>query len=142
MDTTSLTVPIETARHVLWRYDRTGGTEPGPFTKHLMAAIAHADVRHRAILREAFPELSEALRIAHSDEDGLAKLQDIARGAANWPLRGGHDEACAYAGGISPNCTCNKWPIRCTRCKDEDGPFTDDRLCEACARPMPLDGVA
>lgn len=33
-------------------------------------------------------------------------------------------------------------PIRCTRCQGEDGPFTDDRLCEACARPMPLDGVA
>lgn len=33
-------------------------------------------------------------------------------------------------------------PIRCTRCKGEDGPFTDEKLCEACARPMPLDGVA
>jgi hypothetical protein len=33
-------------------------------------------------------------------------------------------------------------PIRCTRCRDEDGPFTDERLCEPCARPMPLDGVA
>lgn len=32
--------------------------------------------------------------------------------------------------------------IRCTRCQDVDGPFTDDGLCEACARPMPLDGVA
>jgi hypothetical protein len=33
-------------------------------------------------------------------------------------------------------------PIRCTRCQGDDGPFTDDGLCEACARPMPLDGVA
>lgn len=33
-------------------------------------------------------------------------------------------------------------PIRCTRCKQDDGPFTDASLCEACARPMPLDGVA
>ncbi|MFF9240053.1 hypothetical protein ACF1AL_14635 [Streptomyces sp. NPDC014801] len=32
--------------------------------------------------------------------------------------------------------------IRCTRCSDEDGPFTEDGLCEPCARPMPLDGVA
>ena len=32
--------------------------------------------------------------------------------------------------------------IRCTRCKQDDGPFTDDGLCEACARPVPLDGVA
>ena len=115
MDTTSLTIPIETARHVLWRYDRTGGTQPGTFTQHLMAAIESADMRHRAILREAFPEMSEALRLARYDEDGLAKLQTIARQPA---------------------------PIRCTRCKDEDGPFTDAQLCEPCARPMPLDGVA
>lgn len=33
-------------------------------------------------------------------------------------------------------------PIRCSRCHDEDGPFTDDGLCEACARPMPLEWVA
>jgi hypothetical protein len=33
-------------------------------------------------------------------------------------------------------------PIRCSRCRGEDGPFTDEQLCEACARPMPLDGVA
>jgi len=31
---------------------------------------------------------------------------------------------------------------RCTRCKQDDGPFTDGGLCEACDRPMPLDGVA
>lgn len=31
---------------------------------------------------------------------------------------------------------------RCTRCKQDDGPFTPAGLCEACARPMPLDGVA
>ncbi|MFE4857295.1 hypothetical protein [Streptomyces sp. NPDC056670] len=32
-------------------------------------------------------------------------------------------------------------PIRCSRCKGEDGPFTDDALCEPCARPMPLAGA-
>jgi hypothetical protein len=31
---------------------------------------------------------------------------------------------------------------RCTRCKQNDGPFVPSGLCEACARPMPLDGVA
>lgn len=30
----------------------------------------------------------------------------------------------------------------CTRCKNDDGPNTESGLCEACARPMPLDGVA
>jgi hypothetical protein len=114
VSTSSITICTETARHVLWRYDRTGGTQPGPFTSHLMAAIERADHRNRAILREAYPELSEAIRIARDDEDGLAKLQAIAADT----------------------------PIRCNRCRDEDGPFTDEQLCEACARPMPLDGVA
>lgn len=31
---------------------------------------------------------------------------------------------------------------RCTRCKNDDGPNTAAGLCEACARPMPLDGHA
>jgi hypothetical protein len=31
---------------------------------------------------------------------------------------------------------------RCTRCKQNDGPFTPAGLCEPCARPMPLGGVA
>jgi hypothetical protein len=31
---------------------------------------------------------------------------------------------------------------RCTRCKQDDGPNTPTGLCEPCARPMPLDGVA
>lgn len=33
-------------------------------------------------------------------------------------------------------------PLRCTRCRDEDGPFTADGLCEPCAAPMPLEDVA
>lgn len=31
---------------------------------------------------------------------------------------------------------------RCTRCKNDDGPIADGNLCEPCAAPMPLDGVA
>jgi hypothetical protein len=31
---------------------------------------------------------------------------------------------------------------RCPRCKHDDGPNTATGLCEPCARPMPLDGVA
>jgi hypothetical protein len=31
---------------------------------------------------------------------------------------------------------------RCLRCKKDDGPNTPAGLCEPCARPMPLDGVA
>jgi len=35
-----------------------------------------------------------------------------------------------------------KTALHCTRCWDVDGPFTPSGLCEPCARPMPLDGVA
>lgn len=111
MSTSSPTITRETARHVLWRYDRKGGAQPGTFTQNLMAAIESADVRNRAILRDAYPELSEALHLARYDEQGLAKLQAAAA-------------------------------IRCTRCRNEDGPFTPADLCEPCAQPMPLDGVA
>ncbi|GGW83246.1 hypothetical protein [Streptomyces griseoloalbus] len=31
---------------------------------------------------------------------------------------------------------------RCTRCKQDDGPLTPSGMCEPCAAPMPLDGVA
>jgi hypothetical protein len=114
VNTDSLIITTETARHVLWRYDRIGGAQPGGFTQSLMAAIESADVRNRAILREAYPEMSYALHLARYDEEGLAKLQLIACGKA----------------------------LRCTRCQGDDGPFTGSGLCEACARPMPLDGVA
>jgi hypothetical protein len=78
MSTTSPTIPTETARHVLWRYDRRGGAQPGSFTQHLMAAIEAADFTNRAILRDAYPALSEALHLARYDEEGLAKLQAAA----------------------------------------------------------------
>jgi hypothetical protein len=59
-----------------------------------------------------------------------------------FPPRGGHKNLCAYAAGISSNCTCDRPTLRCNRCGDTDGPFTPEDLCEPCARPMPLDGVA
>lgn len=31
--------------------------------------------------------------------------------------------------------------MRCTRCKQDDGPITPSGRCEPCARPMPLDGA-
>jgi hypothetical protein len=105
MSTTSPTIPAETARHVLWRYDRQGGAQPGSFTQHLMAAIESADVVHRAILRDAYPVLSEALHLARYDEEGLAKLQRIATGQA---------------------------PLGC-KCGDTVGPFDLQGRCETCA---------
>ncbi|GGV46196.1 hypothetical protein [Streptomyces spectabilis] len=106
MSTTNPIIPAGTARHVLWRYDRRGGAEPGSFTKHLMAAIDAADVTNRAILRTAYPALSEALHLARYDEEGLAKLHRIATGQA---------------------------PLACP-CGDTAGPFTRDGRCETCAK--------
>jgi hypothetical protein len=114
MDTTSLTIPAETARHVLWTFACGGGYQPGSFTQKLLELLAAADVVNTARLAVAFPAEAEAVRMAQNDRDGIAKLTAIATGQ----------------------------PILCTRCKDEDGPFTPDGLCEPCARPMPLDGVA
>jgi hypothetical protein len=110
----SPTIPPETARHVLWTFACDGGYQPGSFTQKLLELLAAADVVNTARLAAAFPAEAEAVRMAKNDRDGIAKLTAIATGQ----------------------------PIRCQRCPDVDGPFTEAGLCEPCARPMPLDGVA
>ena len=114
MDRSSPTIASETIRHVLWHYGAEGGYQPGSFTQRLMEAIAAADVVHTARLRTAYPELVDAMVLASNSRGGIAQMQ--------------------AAVGVAP--------LRCIRCKQDDGPFTDAGLCEPCARPMPLDGVA
>ena len=116
MSLNSPTISAETARHVLWHYGAEGGYQPGNFTQRLMQTVDAADVVHTARLRVMYPELVDAMNLAAHQEDGIAQLQ--------------------AAAGVTPSV------IRCTRCADEDGPFTPAGLCEACARPMPLEGVA
>ncbi|MFB7162285.1 hypothetical protein [Streptomyces sp. NPDC056242] len=70
----------DTARHVLWMYDRVGGAQPGSCTEHLIRAIQSADVLHGAKLRQVFPELSAAIHLARYDEEGISKLQALAAG--------------------------------------------------------------
>jgi hypothetical protein len=82
MSTTEPTVTRETAGHVLWYFEQPGGMRPGAFTQHLIAAIESADRKNEAILKEAYPELSAAVDLARHDEDGIAKLQQIARGVS------------------------------------------------------------
>jgi len=115
MSTSSPTFAAETARHVLWHYGAEGGYQPGSFTQKLMAAIDAADIVHRARLRAAYPELVDAMNHAASREDGIRQLQQ----------------------GIGVTVA----PLRC-QCGDEDGPFTEDGLCEACERATVVDGVA
>jgi hypothetical protein len=114
MSLSSPTISAETARHVLWHYGQTGGYQPGNFTTRLMETIDAADMVNVEILRSAYPELVTAMLAAKLDPAGIARLKKAAA-------------------------------LACVRCGDEDGPFAGaprQPLCEACARPMPLDGVA
>lgn len=115
MDTSSPTISRETAAHVLSHFGR-GGYPAGDWTESLISVIVRADRTNGAKLSLAFPDYGAAIDLAKNHEAGIAILQAIARGE-------------------TPT-------IRCTRCRNEDGPFTDAGLCEPCARPMPLDGVA
>lgn len=114
MSTNSPTIPPQTARHVLWFFGADGGTQPGNFTMQLLRLIGYARHDDHAKLAALYPAEAQAMRIGQLDSDGIKTLQAVAEGIA------------AY----------------CSRCWTSDGPFTDDGLCEACARPMPLDGVA
>lgn len=114
MSTNSPTIPPETARHVLWFFGAEGGAEPGNFTLQLLRLIGYADYDNRNKLATLYPAEALAVQIAQLDADGMKTLQAVAAGIS------------AY----------------CSRCWTSDGPFTDKGLCEACARPMPLDGVA
>jgi hypothetical protein len=89
-----------------------GGYPAGDWTESLISLIDRADMVHRAKLTAAFPDYGAAIALAKYDETGIDQLAEIAT------------------------------RIRCTRCQDVDGPFTQTGLCEPCARPMPLDGVA
>lgn len=80
MDTNSTTIPLETARHVLWVFGREGGYRPGSFTQRLIELLAHADNINLAKLAQAFPAEAAAVSIAQYDEQGIAKLHAIAVG--------------------------------------------------------------
>ncbi|NED75312.1 hypothetical protein G3I51_23915 [Streptomyces sp. SID9944] len=110
----SPTITAEIAAHVLSHFGR-GGYPAGDWTESLITLIDRADMTNRARLTNAFPEYGAAIMLAKYAEDGINTLHAIARGGQ---------------------------AIRCTRCRDEDGPFTPDGRCEPCARPIPLGGAA
>ena len=115
MSTKRPSIPAEVAAHVLSHFGR-GGYPAGDWTESLISLIDRADMVNRAKLATTFPDYGDAVLLAKYDENGIAVLQAI----ADIPVA----------------------KLRCLRCRDEDGPFTDEQLCEACDRPMPLDGVA
>lgn len=114
MSPSSPTISREVAAHVLSHFGRPGGYPAGDWTESLISLIDRADMTHRARLCGAFPDYGAAITLAKYDENGIATLQ-------------------AIAGGIM---------LRCTRCRDEDGPFTTAGLCEDCEKSTRLGGVA
>ncbi|BBC30059.1 hypothetical protein SGFS_013530 [Streptomyces graminofaciens] len=114
MSTSNPTISSEVAAHVLSHFGRPGGYPAGDWTESLISLIDRADMTNRAKLLGAYPDYGAAITLAKYDEAGIDTLQAMATGIT----------------------------LRCTRCRDEDGPFTAAGLCEACARPMPLGGAA
>lgn len=80
MSTESITIPAETARHVLWFFGQDGGHQPGSFTKHLMYALSFADMANTAKIAEVYPDYAAAMLAAKLDPDGIKNLQRIAMG--------------------------------------------------------------
>lgn len=114
MSTSSPSIPAETARHVLWTFGHRGGYQPGTYHQKLLDLLAYAPPVELAKLAQIYPAEAEAVRMAKYDETGIDKLKRAAG-------------------------------LACIRCGDQDGPFVGaprQPLCEPCARPMPLDGVA
>lgn len=102
------TIPAETAAHVLFHYGRPGGYQAGSFTEQLIKSIDMADEDNRDKLALGFPAYVAAVVAIQYDPNGVAALQQIASGEADFPERGGHGNPCAYAAGIGPNCTCDR----------------------------------
>lgn len=104
MSTTSPTIPVETARHVMWHFGQAGGAQPGSFTQRLLEAFAAADMVNTAKLAGAYPDYAAAFVAAQLDPDGIANLLRIATGEG---------------------------PLGC-KCGDSAGPFDLAGRCETC----------
>ncbi|KAF0651337.1 MULTISPECIES: hypothetical protein [Streptomyces] len=74
----NVTIPPETARHVLWTFGRDGGHRPGSFTEALIGLLARADETNSLRLGIVYPAEAAAVRLAKYDLNGLDKLRRIA----------------------------------------------------------------
>ncbi|MFB4306920.1 hypothetical protein [Actinomadura sp. GTD37] len=70
-------ITAATAGHVLHEYGHRG-TEPGPFRRALIEAIARADILDRAQLADAYPGYVAAVSLIEGAEDGVEQLAAIA----------------------------------------------------------------
>jgi len=80
MSTNSPTIPPDVAAHVLFHYGREGGYQAGGFTESLVTAIDRSDPANRDRLALGFPEYVAAVAAVQYDPNGVARLQDIAKG--------------------------------------------------------------
>lgn len=69
-----------TARYVLFAFGAEGGWQPGNYTEHLISLIARADRENAAKLATIYPAEAAAVHLAKYDENGIARLQQIAAG--------------------------------------------------------------
>ncbi|MGW0012436.1 hypothetical protein ACWDVX_22170 [Streptomyces tendae] len=74
---TEVTIPIETAAHVLWT-EALGGWPPSTFATKLLSLWTSADTDHAARLAVAFPEYAAAIALVKSGQDGIQQLRAIA----------------------------------------------------------------
>ncbi|CAM5591506.1 hypothetical protein [Streptomyces purpurascens] len=74
---TAVTIPMETAAHVLWQ-DRLGGWPPSTFAAKLLSLWTSADTDNADRLAVAFPDYAAALDLLRSGQQGIEQLRAIA----------------------------------------------------------------
>lgn len=74
---TEVTIPAETAAHVLWQ-ERLGGWPPSTFSTKLLNAWTSADTPNAERLAAAFPEYAAAIALIRSGQQGIEQLRAIA----------------------------------------------------------------
>lgn len=70
---------------VLWWFDYSGGSQPGPFYNHLLQALSSATMQEKDALQGVFPDLVVSFRIAQNVPAGperLCALIEPQRGAS------------------------------------------------------------
>jgi hypothetical protein len=76
-ETAEVTIPMETAAHVLWT-ERKGGWPPSTFAAKLLDLWTSADTDNAERLADGFPEYAAAIALMRSGEQGVQQLRAIA----------------------------------------------------------------
>lgn len=75
-ESTEVTIPMETAAHVLFT-ERKGGWPPSTFAAKLLDTWTSADTDNAEHLADAFPEYAAAIALVRSGEQGVRQLRLI-----------------------------------------------------------------